>query len=140
VDGGKVRFKVENYREGRSDILALSPGTGGGFGTKNRTFRFLRTTEQASAMTLNDNPTRRPRRTTNYTVAALIAVVLVAVIGAAVWNFNTHTSQPGTALTGEAKSVTGSTTVGAPAGTPPSETTGQAVSPSGSSTTGTERQ
>jgi len=94
----------------------------------------------------NDPGTNPPRyagrgRSTSVWLAGLIAVIVLA--GVAVWAYrgNTHTtaSVP-PVLTGQAESKSGSTTVGAPAGTKPSETTGQATTPSGSATTGAKRQ
>ena len=69
-------------------------------------------------------------------VAAAVGLLVLAAIG--VWAYvgpiTTATAPSG--LTGQAASDTGSTTVGAPAGTNPRQTTGQAASPSGSTTTG----
>jgi hypothetical protein len=94
-------------------------------------------------MTYPDDPNFKRRPLNNdYTVwvGAVAALLIFAAIG--VWAFqgpNRTATAPG-GLTGQAASKTGSTTVGAPAGTPPSETTGQAVSPSGSTTTGASKR
>jgi len=88
-------------------------------------------------MPYRDDP--RSRSNNDYTVwiGALVAFLIIAAIG--VWTAFQGPTRTATApggLTGQAASKTGSTTVGAPAGTPPRDTTGQAISPSGSTTTG----
>ena len=95
-------------------------------------------------MTYPDDPNSisRPPFNYDYTVwiGAAVALLILAAIG--VWAFQgpTRTATAPGELTGQAASKTGSTTVGAPAGTNPRDTTGQAVSPSGSTTTGTPKR
>jgi hypothetical protein len=94
-------------------------------------------------MTYPDDPNFRRRPLNyNYTVWIGAAVGLVFLIAIGVWAIQgpTRTATAPGGLTGQAASKTGSTTVGAPAGTPPGDTTGQAVSPSGSTTTGAPKR
>jgi hypothetical protein len=93
-------------------------------------------------MTYPDDPklTDRPPSQYDYSpwVAAAVGLLVLAAVG--VWAYsgptkNSITAAP-TGLTGQASSATGSTSVGAPPGTKPSQTTGQATSSSGSATTG----
>src|SRR4029079_3942172 len=96
-----------------------------------------------SNMTYPDDPNFRSRPfNCDYTVwiGAVVALLILAAIG--VWPFQgpTRTATAPGGLTGQAASKTGSTTVGAPIGTPPRDTTGPAVSPSGSTTTGTPKR
>jgi len=93
-------------------------------------------------MTYPDDPQFRDRPSFQYDysvwIVAAVAVLIVAALGVWVYSGPTRSSlatAPG-GLTGQASSTTGSTTVGAPAGTKPSETTGQATSASGSTMTG----
>jgi hypothetical protein len=92
-------------------------------------------------MPYRDDPNVRSRSPFNndYTIwiGALVAFLIIAAIGVwAAFQGPTSTATAPGQLTGQAASKTGSTTVGAPAGTIPRDTTGQAVSPSGSTTTG----
>jgi len=98
-------------------------------------------------MEYENDPYRAPRsypmtrsNNTGWIIAAF--VVVVAAIAVGLWAFaggsdqRTATSANPAGPTGQATSKSGSTTVGAPAGTKPRETTGQAAAPNGSTTTG----
>jgi hypothetical protein len=84
----------------------------------------------------------------NNTGWIIAALVVLGVIAVGFWAFASGDKRPTTTatpkspatLTGQAASQSGSTTVGAPAGTPPSQTSGQAVAPSGSTTTGSPKR
>ncbi len=95
-------------------------------------------------MTYPDDPNFRSRPPLNYDytvwIGAAVGLLILAAIGVWAYQGPTRTATAPSALTGQAASRTGSTTVGAPAGTPPGETTGQAVSPSGSTTTGAAKR
>jgi hypothetical protein len=107
---------------------------------------------EATTMKNENDPYMAPRTypmtrsdNTGWIVAALVVLGLIAV---GFWAFvsgdkqqtTTATNNSPASLTGQASSGSGSTTVGAPAGTPPSQTTGQAVAPSGSTTTGSVKK
>jgi hypothetical protein len=91
-------------------------------------------------MPYRDDRNFRSRSPLNYDytvwIGALVAFLIIAAIGVwAAFQGPTRTATAPEGLTGQAASKTGSTTVGAPAGTTLRDTTGQAVSPSGSTTT-----
>lgn len=67
---------------------------------------------------------------------ALLALVVVGGLIYGWFGTNNAPSVASNGVSGQASSATGSTTAGAPAGTPSSTITGQATSPSGSTTTG----
>jgi hypothetical protein len=107
---------------------------------------------EAVTMKYENDPNMAPRSypmTRNDNTGWIIAaVVTLGVIAIGIWAFasgdnrqaTTATTNSPASLTGQATSSSGSTTVGAPAGTPPNQTSGQAVAPSGSTTTGSVKQ
>jgi cytoskeletal protein RodZ len=107
---------------------------------------------EAATMKYENDPYMAPRsypmtrdNNTGWIVAALVVLGVIAV---GIWAFasgdnrqtTTATTNSPASLTGQSTSKSGSATVGAPAGIPPSQTSGQAVAPSGSTTTGSAKQ
>ena len=97
-------------------------------------------------MTYRDGRDRRATEETNSTwgwvAGALGAIILVAAI---VWAYTGGISEQAgksansNGLTGQSTSSSGSTTVGASAGTKPKETSGQTSTPAGTTTTGAQK-
>lgn len=93
-------------------------------------------------------PRSYPMTQNNNTSWIIAAVVVLGAIAVGIWAFaggdnrqaTTASTNSPASVTGQATSNSGSSTVGAPAGTPPSQTSGQAVAPSGSTTTGSVKE
>jgi hypothetical protein len=80
---------------------------------------------------------RLSRNSGTWAVIALLVLFLVAGLFYGWSSLNSGSSMTASSpVSGQATSKAGSTTSGAPPGTPPSQTTGQATAPTGSTTTG----